>query len=153
MSAKKSAPDRPGNGLYLVAFCCANSSTKAAELSKAVFEAEGVTIRLVTLACSSKLEIVHVLRALETGADGVALWTCPAKACRFGRGSVRAGKRIERARRILEQIGLESKRVFLAELAPANEKALDEALKHTAGELAKMGRSPLKTKVKKVKQV
>ncbi|NIA06776.1 MAG: hydrogenase iron-sulfur subunit [Actinobacteria bacterium] len=145
MSANNPAPDKPGNGLYLVAFCCANSSSKATELSKAVFEVEGVTIRLVTLACSSKLEILHVLRALETGADGVGLWTCPAKACKFGRGSIRAGKRIERARRILDQIGLESKRVFLAELNPDDEKDLDEALKQTAAEMTKLGKSPLKT--------
>ena len=146
MSSNKSAPEKAGNGfnLRLVAFCCANSSIKAAELSKAIFETEGVAVRLVMLACSSKLEIVHVLRALETGADGVALWTCPGKACRFGRGSIRAGKRIERTRRILEQIGLESKRVFLAELNPAEEKALDEALKQTVVEMAKLGRSPLK---------
>ena len=145
MSAIESAPDKKGNGLNLVAFCCANSSAKAAELSKAVFEVEGVNVRLGVLACSSKLEILHVLRALETGADGVALWTCPAKACKFGRGSIRAGKRIERARRILDQIGLESKRVFLAELEAADEAALDKALKQTAGELAKMGKSPLGT--------
>jgi len=107
---------------------------------------DGVEVRLVQLACSSKLEIVHVLRALETGADGVALWTCPAKACRFGRGSIRAGKRIERTRRILEQIGLESKRVFLEELNPEDETALEKALKQTAAKIAKLGRSPLKNK-------
>ena len=145
MSVNDTAPEKAGNVLHLVAFCCANSSAKAGELSKAVFEVEGVSVRLVALACSSKLEIVHVLRALETGADGVALWTCPGKACRFGRGSIRAGKRIERTRRILEQIGLESKRVFLAELEPTDETGLEKALKQTAGELAKLGRSPLKT--------
>ena len=147
MSANKSAPEETGNGFNprLVAFCCANSSNRTAELSKATFEVDGVEVRLVQLACSSKLEIVHVLRALETGADGVALWTCPAKACKFGRGSIRAGKRIERTRRILDQIGLESKRVFLAELNPADEKALEEALKQTAVEMTRLGRSPLKT--------
>ena len=145
MPVSESAPDKQGNGLHLVAFCCANSSAKAAELSKAVFEVEGISVRLGVLACSSKLEILHVLRALETGADGVALWTCPSKACKFGRGSIRAGKRIERARRILDQIGLESKRLFLAELEPGDETAVDKALKQTAGELAKMGKSPLGT--------
>ena len=147
MSAKESAPKESGNGfnLRLVAFCCANSSGQTAELSKATFSVDGVEVRLVQLACSSKLEIVHVLRALETGADAVGLWTCPAKACRFGRGSIRAGKRIARARRILEQIGLESKRVFLAELNPADETALEKALKQTASELKELGKSPLRT--------
>lgn len=145
MLARESAPEKPGNGLALVAFCCGNSSVRAAELSKAAFVAEGVRVRLGLLACSSKIEVLHVLKALESGADGVALWTCPEKACKFGRGSVRAGKRIERTRRILDQIGLGGQRVFLQALDPAEEKALERALKTTVGELAKLGKSPLKT--------
>ena len=148
MSARKPSPDSSGDGfnLRLVAFCCANSSGRTAELSKAVFSADGVQVKLVQLACSSKLEIVHVLRALEGGADGVALWTCPEKACRFGRGSIRAGKRIERARRILAEIGLESERIFLQALEPTDEKSLDKALEYTVRELKKLGTSPLKNK-------
>ena len=145
MSADKDAPTSQGNGLYLVAFCCANSSAKAAELCKAPFQEGGVKGRLNQLACSSKLDILHVLRALETGADAVALWTCPEKACKFGRGSVRAGKRIERARRILDQIGIGSDRVFLQVLDPADDKAPERALKTTAAEVTKLGKSPLKS--------
>ena len=144
MSARESASDNQGNGLGLVAFCCANSSPRAAELSKATFQVDGVEVRLALLACSSKIEILHVLRALEKGADGVALWTCPEKACKFGRGSIRAGKRIERARRILDQIGLGSQRVFLQALDQADAEALNKALKSTVSELAKLGKSPLK---------
>ena len=146
MSAKTPSPEKAGNGLELVAFCCANSSDQTAELSKAAFSEDGVQVKVVQLACSSKLEILHILRALEGGADGVALWTCPAKACRFGRGSIRAGKRIERTRRILAEIGLESERIFLQALEPADEKGLDKALASTIGELKKLGRSPLKSK-------
>ena len=145
MSAKESAPEKQGNGLSLVAFCCSNSSPRAAQLSKSTFEVDSISVRLVLLACSSKLEILHVLRAFENEADGVALWTCPDKACKFGRGSIRAGKRIERARRILEQIGLGHQRVFLDALDPTDEKAMDRALKTTAASLAKRGKSPLKT--------
>jgi len=146
MSASKSIPEKSGNGLSLVAFCCANSSAQAAELSKAAFNTNTVEVKLVQLACSSKLEILHVLRALENGADGVALWTCPEKACKFGRGSIRAGKRIERARRILAEIGIESERVFLQALEPGDEKSLDRALEYTIDQLKKLGKSPLKNK-------
>ena len=144
MSVNESAPAGKGNGLQLVAFCCANSSGQAAELSKAAFGVDGVEVRLVQLACSSKIEVLHVLRALENGADGVALWTCPDKACKFGRGSIRAGKRIERARRIVDEIGVGAQRVFLQALKPSNAKDLDRALKDTIGELKKLGKNPLK---------
>ena len=145
MAVSESAPDNQGNGLELVAFCCGNSSMRAAELSKASFVVEGVSVRLGMLACSSKIEVLHVLKALEGGADGVALCTCPEKACKFGRGSVRAGKRIERTRRILDQIGLGGQRVFLQALNPSEAKALEQALQMAAAELSRLGESPLKT--------
>ncbi|MCK4850915.1 MAG: hydrogenase iron-sulfur subunit [Phycisphaerae bacterium] len=145
MSVNEIAAPVHGNGLHLVAFCCANSSAKAAELSKAPFQVDAVTVRLALLACSSKIQVLHVLRALETGADGVALWTCPQNSCRFGRGCVRAAKRIERARRILDQINVGGQRVFLQALEPNEPDALDKALAKAAQQLIELGKSPLKS--------
>ncbi len=145
MSTSKTSPAENGNGLHLVAFCCGNSSGKAAELSKAPFQLDGVTVRLAQLACSSKIQVLHLLRALETGADAVALWTCPQDSCRFGRGSIRAAKRVERARRILDQIAVGPRRVFLQPLDPNNPDALDKALATAVKELVELGKSPLKT--------
>jgi len=145
MSVNEAAAPGPDNGLQLVAFCCANSSAKAAELSKAPFQVDAVTVRLAQLACSSKIQVLHVLRALETGADGVALWTCPQDSCRFGRGCIRAAKRIERARRILDQIKVGGRRVFLQPLDPNDPEALDKALSKAAQQLIELGKSPLKT--------
>ena len=144
MSVNEIALAAQGNGLHLVAFCCANSSAKAADLSKAPFQLDGVTIRLAQLACSSKIQVLHVLRALETGADAVALWTCPQDSCRFGRGSVRAAKRIERARRILDQIAVGADRVLLQPLDPNDPDALDKALTTAVKQLVELGKSPLK---------
>ena len=145
MSAKKNAHSQQGSGLQLVAFCCANSSAKTGGLSKAAFRIDAVDVRLAQLACSSKIQILHVLRAFETGADAVALWTCPQESCRFGRGSVRASKRMDRARRILDEIGMGADRVFCQALDSNDADALDKALKSTAVELTKLGKSPLKT--------
>ena len=145
MSVNEAAAPGPDNGLHLVAFCCANSSAKAAELSKAPFQVDAVTVRLAQLACSSKIQVLHLLRALETGADGVALWTCPQDSCRFGRGCLRAAKRIERARRILDQIKVGGRRVFLQPLDPNDPEALDKALSKAAQQLIELGKSPLKT--------
>ena len=145
MSVNEAAAPGPDNGLHLVAFCCANSSAKAAELAKAPFQLDAVTVRLVQLACSSKIQVVHVLRALESGADGVALWTCPQDSCRFGRGCIRAAKRIERARRILDQINVGAERVFLQALDPNEPDAVDKALSKAAQQLIELGKSPLKT--------
>ena len=145
MPVDETANAKNGNGLHLVAFCCANSSAKAAELSKAPFQVDGVTVRLAQLACSSKVQVLHLLRAIETGADAVALWTCPHDSCRFGRGSIRAAKRLQRARTILDQISVGSNRLFLQALDPDEPDALSKALAKAAKQLVELGKSPLKT--------
>ena len=145
MSVDEATAAENGNGLHLVAFCCANCSAKAVELSKAPFQLNGVTVRLAQLACSSKIQILHLLRALETGADAVALWTCPQDSCRFGRGSIRAAKRLQRARTILDQIAVGGQRLLLQALNPNEADALDKALATAVKELIELGKSPLKT--------
>lgn len=145
MSVNEAAAPGPDNGLHLVVFCCANSSAQAAELSKAPFQLDGVTVRLAQLACSSKIQVIHLLRALETGADAVALWTCPHDSCRFGRGSIRAAKRLQRARTILDQISVGSNRLFIQALDPDDPHALPNALSQAAKKLLELGKSPLKT--------
>jgi len=71
----------------------------------------GPNIRKVALPCSGKLETSFLLKALESGADGVALFGCPEGECRYLVGSTRAKNRVGYARRILREIGLEEDRV------------------------------------------
>ncbi len=52
------------------------------------------------------MEIIHLTKALESGADGVALFGCPEGACRYLVGSSRAGGRVAQAGRILQEIGV-----------------------------------------------
>ena len=58
--------------------------------------------RLAMMPCSSKVEAEYILKILSQGADGVEVVTCPEGECRFLVGNVRAGKRIEYARQLLE---------------------------------------------------
>jgi coenzyme F420-reducing hydrogenase delta subunit len=67
--------------------------------------------RPVSLPCSGKLEVFQLTRALETGADGVALFGCPEGACRYLTGSSRARGRVGHTGRILEEIGWGKDRV------------------------------------------
>jgi coenzyme F420-reducing hydrogenase delta subunit len=61
-------------------------------------------IRFFPLPCSGRIEVLHLLKALETGAEKVYLITCPEGACRYRQGNVRAGKRLEYARTLIREI-------------------------------------------------
>ncbi len=66
----------------------------------------GSGIRFFPLPCSGRIESLHLLKALEAGAEKVYLITCPEGACRYGEGNVRARKRLEYARKLVKEIGL-----------------------------------------------
>jgi coenzyme F420-reducing hydrogenase delta subunit len=90
----------------IVLLYCQRGSREEADVALACEAAAGCAVRPVLLPCSSKTEAAHVLKLLEAGADGVELVACPEGACRLLDGNVRAEKRMEVARRLLDRIGM-----------------------------------------------
>ena len=58
-----------------------------------------------------------MLRAFEKGADGVYVVGCLEGDCRFENGNLRARKRVEQAREILDAIGISGDRVQMYNLS------------------------------------
>ncbi|MGD0229967.1 MAG: hydrogenase iron-sulfur subunit [Syntrophorhabdales bacterium] len=73
----------------------------------------GRNIRFFPLPCSGRIDVLHLLKALEAGSDKVYLITCPEGACKYGQGNVRAGKRLDYARGLIEEINLPAARLEL----------------------------------------
>ena len=73
----------------------------------------GSRIKFFPLPCSGRIEVLHLMRALEAGADKVFLVTCPIGACRYREGNSRARKRLEFAQGLIEEIGFERERLEL----------------------------------------
>ena len=101
-------------------FFCTHLRERVQGVLKASGGSGGGRFRPVSLPCSGKLEVFQLTRALETGADGVALFGCPEGACRYLAGSSRARGRVGHTGRILEEIGLGKDRVrrFVMENRP-----------------------------------
>lgn len=68
-------------------------------------------VREIVLACGGQLEAIHVLRAIEDGAIGVALAHCPVQACSTLDGAAAAVRRLDYARALLEEAGIGGHRV------------------------------------------
>jgi F420-non-reducing hydrogenase iron-sulfur subunit len=85
-------------------FCCDNSGYPAFE---SVTEDElRDAVEVVRLPCSGKVEIGHILKAMEHGYAGVLVLGCPLDNCTSLRGSHRAALRVEAARKVLETVGI-----------------------------------------------
>ena len=105
---------------------------------------DGFEIRLVKLPCSSMVKDVYLLRAFEAGADAVVVLVCPEGQCRYLEGNIRAKKRVERLKILLDEIDFDSRRLSIFNLAVGDEAAAAEIIQNTLAELADLGPSPAK---------
>lgn len=74
-------------------------------------------IRIVKVPCTGRVAAIHLLKALEQGADGVFVAGCLEGDCHYQAGNLRAKKRVGYVRQILESIGVEADRVAMYNLS------------------------------------
>jgi coenzyme F420-reducing hydrogenase delta subunit len=88
--------------IYL--FYCATSYDQE-ELLKS-YSLQAVEIKVVSLPCSGKLDILYLTKAFDTGADGAAILICKEGECHYMEGNMRARKRVQAVDELLEEAGL-----------------------------------------------
>jgi coenzyme F420-reducing hydrogenase delta subunit len=99
--------------LEIYIFHCSNSLDTEA-LRRSFGEREkAYTLKTISLPCSGKLELIYLLKAFESGADGAMLITCKKGECRYLEGNLRAQKRTEAVSALLEETGMGHGRIKL----------------------------------------
>ena len=104
--------DRP---LKIYIFYCSNSLDIEA-LRRCCSQRGNDLLKPVSLPCSGKLELIYMLKTFETGADGAVLITCRKGECRRLEANLRAHKRAETVRSLLEETGLGAERLLITDL-------------------------------------
>lgn len=110
------------NTLKLYVLYCSNCMD-GDELSRFSNEEAGCEYKIISLPCSGKADLLYLLKAFETGADGLALVTCSKNECHYLEGNLRAPKRVEQANALLEEAGMGDNRVTVL---PINGKGIEE---------------------------
>ena len=126
----------------LALFYCRNVPESREKDRQALEEAFGESISFFPMPCSGRVEPVHLLRALEEFADAAYVIACPEGACRNFEGNLRAKKRIERTKSIIESIGLERERVGLIICSKENPKPLAILAREIMDRVSPLGPSP-----------
>jgi coenzyme F420-reducing hydrogenase delta subunit len=93
----------------------------------------GPDIRLFPLPCSGRIEALHLLKALETGAEKVYVIPCPEGTCRYGYGNTRARKRVDFARGLIGEIGIEPERIELVTVQGEVPQSIDTIVRRLPG--------------------
>jgi coenzyme F420-reducing hydrogenase delta subunit len=95
----------------VTAFICNYCGYMAADTAGALREQYPANVKLVRLPCTGKTDVQYLLDAFEQGADAVFVVACSLGNCHHVRGNERGRARVLRARRILQQIGVDPERL------------------------------------------
>jgi len=106
------------DNVSLVAFCCENSAFDSARMASLNGLPLPNGLEIVRVPCAGRVDQHYVLKALESGADGVMIIGCHDESCSSVRGNRLAKKRIEIIGKALAEVGLEKERLFFESCAP-----------------------------------
>ncbi len=137
--------DQKSSGLNVSIFFCQQIDPNQDVNRRALEKELGTRIRFFPLPCSGRIDSLHLMRALESGADKVYVITCPEGACLYREGNIRAGKRIVYTQGLIEEIGLERERLELL-ASPGNPVNIDELARELLSREATTGPSPVRGK-------
>ena len=77
-------------------------------------------VRIIHAPCTGKIEMEHILDAFEKGIDGILVAGCLEGGCHFLEGNLRARKRTDRIREMLDEIGVGGERLKMVNLSAAD---------------------------------
>jgi F420-non-reducing hydrogenase iron-sulfur subunit len=98
--------------IYL--FHCATSYDQT-ELMRS-YSQQTKEIKVISMPCSGKLDILYLTKAFDTGADGAAIMICKEGECRYMEGNMRARKRAHAIDELLQEAGLGRGRIKVIQM-------------------------------------
>lgn len=128
----------------IVVMCCERALEKGEMGQEERLERGSLTVRTAIIPCSSKVEVSYLLRILEEGADGLEVVACPDGKCQFLAGNLRAQRRVEYARRLLDAIGMGADRIGISRATSLSREGLVALAERRAKAAAAFGPNPMK---------
>ena len=95
----------------IVAYCCHYCAYTAADMAGSMRLRYPANVKIIRVPCSGKVDAIHLMKALEKGADGVYVAGCLEGDCHFKNGNNRAARRLAYVKKILDDIGIGGDRV------------------------------------------
>ena len=66
-------------------------------------------VRVIMMPCTGRVDVIHLLKAIEDGADGVYVAGCLEGDCHYLTGNLKARKRVEAVKKIVAESGPRSR--------------------------------------------
>lgn len=123
----------------IVGFLCRWCSYTGADLagtSRIQYPSNMSAIRVM---CSGRVDPIFVVKALSDGADGVLIAGCHPGDCHYSEGNYKTMRRYPMLLNLLEQFGIDRRRVRLEWISASEGKLFAEVVKDFTKELKSLG--------------
>ncbi len=132
----------------ILAFLCNWCSYAGADLAGVSRLQYPPNVRVIRLPCSGRVDVGFILRALQSGIDGVLVSGCHPGDCHYQTGNYTARRRLTVLRSILEHVGIEPGRVQFSWVSASEGNKFSEVMTTLAESIKALG--PAKRMVKKL---
>lgn len=102
------------------------------------------SVKVIQVPCTGRVDILHLLKAIEDGADGVYVAGCLEGECHFLTGNLKAKKRVQYVKKTLEELGIEPERVEMFNLSAGEGPRFAEIAFEMVERIKELGPSPIK---------
>ncbi len=100
-------------------------------------------VKIIQLPCTGRVDIIHLLNAFDDGADGVYVAGCLEGECHYISGNLKARRKVEYVRRILEELDIEPERIQMYNLSSAQGARFAEIANEMAEKILALGPTPI----------
>lgn len=118
-------------------FHCINAYTEDSSVTSSDYD-----LNVIKMPCSGMTTEVFILKAFESGADAVVIMVCPLNTCRYMEGNLRAEKRVTWTKKVLDEIGVDGKRLSLHNVKSGDSDSVNEIIKETLSVIDELGPNP-----------
>ena len=128
----------------IVAFCCHYCAYTAADMAGSKRLPYPSNVKIIRVPCAGKVDAIHLMRALQKGADGVYVAGCLSGDCHFKNGNLKASRRIAYLKSLLDEIGVGGDRVEMMMMSAGMGERFAQAATDFTQRIRELGPNPIK---------
>ncbi len=128
----------------IVTFACNYCAYTAADMAGTMRLSYPPNVKIIKVPCSGKVDTLHLMHALQKGADGVMVAGCLIGDCHYEKGNVRASKRVQYVKDELAGIGIEPERVQMIYVSAGQGERFAQLASEFTEKVRELGPNPIK---------
>jgi len=127
----------------IIVFACNWCSYAGSDLAGVSRMGYQPNVRIIRTMCAGRFDTGFILNAFEKGADGVMILGCHPGDCHYLEGNLKAEKRVEMTKKLLEAAGMDPERLWLRWVSASESNKFVEYVNEIIDAIREKGPNPI----------